>query len=214
MNVGQAVTAVGGLGTAAFGLVDAGKAVFGINSIGFGRIAKSVSTLLPSPASAMPAVKILATLKANWMNGTDLGSQKSIAKSLVKLNLNQGNANALATETGVDPALLTSVATKIATGQPLIPAESDVFGRLDLIVTAILDEAYQYGDQVYRNWTRALAAMVAVALALVGNLTLPTPLDWREALLVGLLATPLAPIAKDAATALATAVNTLQAVKR
>lgn len=214
MDVGQAVTAVGGLGTAAFGLVDASKAVLGINGIGFGRIQKSVSTLLPSPASAMPAVKILATLKANWMNGTDLGSQKSIAKSLVKLNLNPGNANSLATQTGVDPALLTSVATKIAAGLPLTPAESDVFGRLDLIVTAILDEAYQYGDQVYRNWTRALAAVVAVALALVGNLTLPTPLDWREALLVGLLATPLAPIAKDAATALATAVNTLQAVKR
>jgi hypothetical protein len=34
------------------------------------------------------------------------------------------------------------------------------------------------------------------------------------ALLMGLLATPLAPIAKDLSTALATAVNTMQLVKK
>ena len=36
----------------------------------------------------------------------------------------------------------------------------------------------------------------------------------RRLVLVGLLATPLAPIAKDLATALATAANTLQLVKK
>jgi hypothetical protein len=38
--------------------------------------------------------------------------------------------------------------------------------------------------------------------------------DLALAFLVGLLATPLAPIAKDISTALATAVNTMQAVKK
>ena len=38
--------------------------------------------------------------------------------------------------------------------------------------------------------------------------------DLGESFLVGLLATPLAPIAKDLSTALATAVNTLQLVKK
>ena len=46
--------------------------------------------------NALSQKKILATLQANWMNGTHLGSQKAIAKSLIKLNLNPGNAAALA----------------------------------------------------------------------------------------------------------------------
>jgi hypothetical protein len=40
------------------------------------------------------------------------------------------------------------------------------------------------------------------------------PVEWPLAVLVGLLATPLAPIAKDLATALATAATTLQLVKK
>jgi hypothetical protein len=88
-------------------------------------------------------------------------------------------------------------------------------------VTALLDESYQHADQVYRNWTRALAALIAVALAFVGGWSLAGSWQgfwWKPdmflALLIGLLATPLAPIAKDLSTALSTAVNTLQLVKK
>lgn len=218
-NLPQVITAIGGLGTAAFGLVDASK-VFGggVNHIGFTGIKAAVTPLTPVntvpgvPANALPQQKILATLQANWFNGTDLGSQKSIAKSLIKLNLNAGNAPALAAATGVDPTALTDVATSIAAGTPLIPAQSDVFARFDLMVTALLDEAYQRSDQVYRNWTRALAMVVAVVLALVGGNI--AQVDVTTSLLAGLLATPLAPIAKDVSTALATAVNTMQAIKK
>jgi hypothetical protein len=213
MELGQTVTAIGGLGTAAFGLVDASKAVLPINNIGFGRIGDAVSKLLPSPAGAMSAGHILDTIKANWVNGTDLASQKSIAKSMIKLNLSAGNAAALAAQTGVDSTLLTSAATKMAGGTPLSSVESDAFGRFDLAVTALLDEAYQHGDQVYRNWTRALAMVVAVVLAVLGQWTAHVARGWGEAILIGLLATPLAPIAKDLSSALATAVNALQAAK-
>jgi hypothetical protein len=199
--------------------VDASK-VFGggVNHIGFRGIKAAVTPLTPVntvpgvPANALPQQKILATLQANWFNGTDLGSQKSIAKSLIKLNLNAGNAPALAAATGVNPTALTDIATSIAAGTPLIPAQSDVFARFDLMVTALLDEAYQRSDQVYRNWTRALAMVVAVVLALVGGNI--AHVDATTSLLAGLVATPLAPIAKDVSTALATAVNTMQAIKK
>jgi hypothetical protein len=164
------------------------------------------------PTSALSQKNILATLQANWFNGTDLGSQKSIAKSLIKLNLNAGNAAALAAATGVDSTLLTAAATKIAAGTPLDAPASDAFARFDLIVTALLDEAYQRSDQVYRNSTRALAMVAAVALALIGGKIVNA--DIPTSLLVGILATPLAPVAKDLSTALATAVNTLQLVKK
>lgn len=212
----QAVTAIGGLGTAAFGLVDATK-VFGggVNHIGFRGIRAAVVPLTPtagSDSNTMSRDKMLATIKANWMNGTDLGSQKAIAKSLIKLNLSPGNAGALAGATGVDPDVLKAVAANIAAGTPLSSAESDVFARFDFIVTALVDEAYQRSDQVYRNWTRGLAALVSLALGYVGGQIVQV--DVTTSLLAGLLATPLAPIAKDLSTALATAVNTLQLVKK
>jgi hypothetical protein len=216
-NLPQVVAAIGGLGTAAFGLVDASK-VFGggVNHVGFTGIRAAIRQLTDAgePVNALSQKKILATLEANWMNGTHLGSQKAIAKSLIKLNLNPRNAGALAAATGVDPAALTMVATKIATGTSLISSESDVLARFDLILTAVLDEAYQRSDQLYRNWTRALAALIAVALAVAGGRMLRPAVDWPVAVLVGLLATPLAPVAKDLATALATAATTLQLVKR
>lgn len=212
----QVITAIGGLGTAAFGVVDASKALGGgVNHIGFGAIKTTVTSLTPgNPTNALSQNKIVATLKANWFNGTDLGGQKSIAKSLIKLNLNATNAAALAAATGVDPTVLTAVATSIAAGTALSASQSDVYARFDLIITALLDETYQRADNVYRNWTRAIAALVAVVLAIVGGQTLNPGPDILQSVIVGLLATPLAPIAKDLSTALATAVNTMQLVRK
>jgi hypothetical protein len=84
----QVVTAIGGLGTAAFGLVDASKALCGgVNHIGFGQIKKIVTSLTPgTPNSALSQDKIVATLRANSFNRTDLVSQKGIVKSLIKLS--------------------------------------------------------------------------------------------------------------------------------
>jgi hypothetical protein len=230
LQLTQVITAIGGLGTAAFGLVDASKAAFkSINRIGMDHIRQVISELTPDqvgsglpakPVNSLPRQNILQTAEANWVNGNDLASQKAIAKSLIKLHLSEGNAAALAAKTNVDPALLASVAAKTVAGISLAQAESDVFARFDLIVTAMLDEAYQLSDQVYRNRTRALAAFVAVMLALAGAFSLEgrafltSPADMALAFLVGLLATPLAPIAKDLSSALATAVNTMQLVKK
>lgn len=225
LNLGQVpqiVTAIGGLGTAAFGLVDATKAFAGgVNRIGFRAIAKTVAALTPGEKrNALSQENVLATLKANWYNGTDLGSQKSIAKSLIKLNLNAANAAEVAKATGVDADVLTKAADQMSGGASLVAPQSDVYARFDLIVTALLDETYQLADNRYRNWTRAIAAAFAVGLALFGRLAFNQQLSADQqislggAALIGLLATPLAPIAKDLSTALATAVNTMQKVKK
>jgi HAMP domain-containing protein len=215
----QLITAIGALGTAAFGLVEASKVMLPVNDIGFDRIANTVVALTPGgAANALSQGHIIDTLRSNWINGTDLSSQKAIAKSLIKLNLSPTNAAALASETGVDAAVLTAVATCIATGEALTPAQNDVYGRFDLIVTALLDDTYQHSDDDYRNWTRAIAAFVAVLLAVAGGFVVFTNISplhiIARSVLVGLLATPLAPIAKDLSTALATAVNAMQAVKK
>jgi len=245
----QVITAIGGLGTAAFGLLDASKSVLtSINKIGFPRIQALVTSLTPPeprvdaggnllpgvpPSNALPQKNIIETLLANWINGTDLSSQKAIAKSLIKLHLSAGNAAELAANTNVDPVLLQSVAAKIVSGATLTQLESDAYSRFDMIVTALLDEAYHHADDVYRNWTRVLAGAIAVLLAVVAGLTLFTQTTQAaalqdlgllaayakshylyQAILVGLLATPLAPIAKDLSSALSTAVNTMQAIRK
>jgi hypothetical protein len=225
-QLGQVITAIGGLGTAAFGLVDAAKSAFsGINRVGLKHIHEVVSELAPEganaggPVNALPQANILDSLEANWVNGNDLASQKAIAKSLIKLHLSSANASTVAVKASVDPAVLTTVASNLETGTPLSQAEGDTYSRFDLIVTALLDEAYQVSDQVYRNFTKTLAALVAVALAVAGGWSLDganfwSPKEIALAVLVGLLATPLAPIAKDLSSALASAVNTMQLIKK
>jgi hypothetical protein len=228
LPLGHIITAIGGLGTAAFGLLEVAKPVFPwINHIGFGGIRGTVAALTPDepnakqPVNALPQKNIVKSVLANWVNGTDLASQKAIAKSLVKLHLSAGNANDLAVATNVDPQLLTQVAESIVSETALTQPQSDAYSRFDLIVTAMLDEAYQYADQAYRNSTRGLAAVIAVLLAMAGGWILAgswqnfwlNP-DMFQAILVGLLATPLAPIAKDLSSALSTAVNTMQLMKK
>lgn len=113
------------------------------------------------------------------------------------------------------------MATKIVSGAPLQPGESDVYARFDFILTALLDEVYQRSDQAFTNGTRVVASFFAVALALVAGLALHTGNDsylWSHdmgvAFIAGLLATPLAPIAKDVSSAIATAVNTMQVIRK
>jgi hypothetical protein len=218
------ITAIGGLGTAAFGLVDATKPFWGgVNRIGFKRIETVVRSLTPStPATGLTQDKIVDTLRSNWYNGKDLASQKSIAKSLIKVGLTPANAVDLATLTGVDSGVLKDVATSMASGTPLTPPQSDVNGRFDFVLTALLDEVYQDSDQAYTNGTRIVAFIFAMLLAFLGGWSLHNGAlrcylasnDLWLALLVGILATPLAPVAKDLTSALSTAVNTMQLVKK
>jgi hypothetical protein len=217
------IMAVGGLGTAAFGLVDSTKVFWGgVNRIGFKRISGSVKNLTTHLSAGLNQDRILGTLRANWYNGTALNDQKSIAKSLIKQGLNPANALDLTAQTGVDKDLLNSVATKIQTGTALLQPESDVYSRFDFVLTALFDEVYQHADQAYTNWTRVWASGFALVLGFVGGWTLNGcsigqywwTHDMWIAVVSGLLATPLAPVAKDLSSALATAVNTMQIIKK
>jgi hypothetical protein len=160
-------------------------------------------------------------LRANWLNGVALADQKAIAKTLTKLRLTPANAAHLANATGVDEATLTEVARKIAAGDSLSKIEADVFGRFDLIVTAVLDEGYQRADQIYRNSAKAWAAIVAVVLAFFGGWAVSGgPLtgylwtnDMGAAILTGLIATPLAPISKDLASAISAGVRNVSLLR-
>ena len=218
------ILAVGALGTAAFGLVDAFKALpgGGVSHFGFGFVSKAIKELLPDgTTTGISRDKILESLKSQWINGSaSVTDQVNIAKSLIKLQLTPGTAPVLAKATGVDAAILTQVATCMQSSTPLATQQqSDVNGRFDLALTTLLDQAYQSGEQRYRNAAKACAVVIAVALAVVTNQTLsgsnghPHPITEWQAVLLGLIATPIAPVAKDIASAVQTASKAIQAWK-
>jgi hypothetical protein len=224
-NLSADIAAAAALGTAAFTLVDGSKAFWGgVSNCGFGYIESSVGKFFPKGSETTDTTnplslsEVLATLRANWLNGTALADQKAIAKSLIKLRLDQANAPNLAKATGVDKDKLVTIAEKIASGGTLTQEESDVFGRFDLMLTAILDEGYQRADQSYRNSAKAWSIAVSVVLAVLGGWIVQGPsFDTQQigvAILVGLVATPIAPIAKDLTSALSAGVNLAQSLRK
>ena len=154
-------------------------------------------------------------LFANWLNGTALADQKSIAKTLIKLRLDADNAPHLAKATGVDPDLLASLAKKYTDGGSATPEEQNVAGRFYLNLTKLLDEGYQRADQRYRNCAKLTAILFSILLALVGQYVLHDPNIGRGvALIAGLLAAPLAPVSKDLASSLQASTKMLQLLKK
>lgn len=220
-SLSAAFLGAGALGTAAFGLVDAFKALpgGGISRAGFKFIRQVIVTLAPSvpslEASGLGVASMLNNLEAQWINGTATSDQVNIAKSLIKLRLTPETAPGLAAATGVDTTILIQVAQSIASGSALTAQQSDVYGRFDLLLTTLLDQAYQRADQCYRNAAKALAIPVSVALAVAGAYSLHanTVSDYGVAALVGLIATPIAPIAKDVASAIQTGAQAIQSLK-
>lgn len=225
-NLGTEIVAIGALGTAAFGLVDSFKVLpgGGISRAGFKFVRAEVVKLTPPLASLdkteLSRDAIIYTLQSQWINGVDKGNQISIAKSLIKLRLLPDTAEALAALTGVNAAILKQVATKIQAGDSagFTQQESDVYGRFDLLLNTRLDQAYQRADQRYRNSAKAAAIPVALVLAIVGALLVFGTGEFLHrlpfAVLAGLVSTPIAPVAKDIASAISTAAQAFQFGKK
>ena len=227
VNIGAATAAIGALGTASFALVDALKTLpsGGISNTGYSFIEKAVQAFFNGQTrkSASGDIKrLFDTLHGNWINGTAIADQKAIAKSLIKLRLDAATADTFARATDVDSTILRTVGNKMSNGTRLEPTEMNVLGRFDLALTAILDDGYQHADQRYRNSSKLAAMIIATILALAGGCALAqgnfnSYLWSREmclAAIAGLVATPLAPMSKDLASALAAGVKVAQSTKK
>jgi hypothetical protein len=224
-NIVNILSAASGVGTAAMGLVDATKAFWGgPSNLGFGYIRDAARPFLvrgADAASVIGANEVMRTLKANWLNGMPKAEQKARAKALVHLFLVSADTAKVAQAAGIDPALMKSLVDKTRKGVALTPEELSGLGQFDAVVSAALDAGYERGDQKYRDSCKTLAFVVSLALATVGGaLVSPAGATYIPsetffmALLVGLLATPLAPVAKDVVTSLQAAAAALQRAKR
>lgn len=226
VSISFAIAAIGALGTAAFGLVDAFKLLpgGGISNAGYRFIEAAVQQFFPNQTRKTATGdirRLLDTLHGNWINGRPMIDQKAIAKSLIKLRLDATTAATFAATTDVDAAVLAQVGTKMTNGTPLTPQETNALGRFDLGLAAILDDGYQHADQRYRNASKVLAMIIAVVLAVLGAWITHDPhssitlADYvGRAALAGLIATPLAPVAKDLASAVQAGAKAAQLMRK
>lgn len=206
----ETIGAVGALGTAASGLVDITKLFAGgVSRVGFETIKKQLrpfSTML----NAVPDGAALETIYGLWINGAAIEDQKAKTKAMIKLGLRPDTVPAMATATGLPILELTTLAQNIVDGIDLTPAQVNIYGQLDAVLSVVIDAAYEKADQHYRNAAKFLSAAIAVVLAVVGGYAVYSPFDSKHLLLaivIGAVATPLAPVAKDLTTAINTAVQ-------
>ena len=214
------ITAMGALGTAAFGLVDATKAFGGgVSNVGFASVAKALKPFEPALDRATPDWR--TTLRANWINGVAKEDQKTAAKTLIRLGISADIVPTLAAAGHVDAVELARVLAAIQSGAPLTAQDAEVFGRLNAVLDAAMDAGFELGDQRYRNASKLLAGALSVGLANWAGYLLkdtaalgalhPAGGHFGElavflwASFVGLVAVPIAPMAKDLASSLQTA---------
>lgn len=211
------IAVAGAIGTAAYGLVDSSKTAWGgISNLGFGHIRKAVLSII-GKATADDTVfgptEIIETLRANWLNGVSKADQKAKAKALIRLMLTADTAEEMANATGVNATHLQIAAQRVRDDEDLMPQDLKVLGAFDVVVSATLDLGFERGDQVYRNAAKFAALCCAVGLAAFGSHVVFGAIRPTD-ILLGIVATPLAPIAKDLSTSLSAAVKAVGTFKR
>jgi hypothetical protein len=207
----EMISAVGALGTAATGLVDTTKLFGGgVSNAGYTTITQQLKPFEPLLVT-IPERAAYGTIYGLWINGATIEDQKAKAKALIKLGFAPATAAAMGAATGLPVADLAPLAANIANGIELTPPQVNIYGRLDAILSAVVDAAYEKADQRYRNAAKTMAAVIAIVLAMIGGYAvnqLPgQDLSYWLYFVMGAVATPLAPVAKDITTAINTAVQ-------
>lgn len=217
-SVITAIGAIGALGVAAFGLVDASKAIFGgISNLGLHILWNAVKPY----RKVLDATGIhwFQGVRANWINGLTEADQKAFIGNLIRLGLSPDSVPGLPLGNVVSRATFEAAVKARYDGTALTSEQASVLGRFNDLVAARLDAAYEDADQLYRNVCKIAAAGVSVMLSVWAGALISGARDWLnypgigKAVLVGLLAVPLAPIAKDLASSLQAAANAVKATK-
>ena len=191
------------LGVTAFGIVETLKWTR-VGQFGFDEMRKHLGQLITA-LETTHSTNLEQVLRSLYR-----GEHSELAKTLrqgIRAGLTTQNAATLArTLNTINEDALTAVATALTTGTELSAEQRNVLGRFELAADASIDAALMSAQNHYAGKTRLLAGVVAIAIGLVvGLVQSDSPLDLftvGQALLVGVLAIPVAPIAKDLVTTL------------
>jgi hypothetical protein len=213
------IGAAAGLGTAAFGFVEAFKWT-PIGVIGIGRVNK----MLGAPgkkalASVYGEANVNHLLAGTFRKSTgDLGA---LLKNGLRVALTQSDhARELGRSFGQDGDALARAVEQLRSAAPAqLPAGAApppppaidaraILGKFELAVDARVDAAIAAADDTYAGAMRLIASVVAMLASLLTASILGIALS--KALLVGLAAVPIAPIAKDLVSLLNSARDALR----
>jgi hypothetical protein len=214
-NLGELVLAAGALGMAAFGIVEGLKRWRFLGEAGFPVIPRILGPILETLTAAYGS-NVEAVLRAQYR-----GDQNDFARILrqgARIGLTPDNAARVAQDLPtIQAALLKQVAVAVDTGEDLPPTLRNVLGRYELAVDARIDAALTLAQAKYATAARLSASAIALTIALIVAYSLvmmnqASPEEtFGPAVLVGLAAVPLAPIAKDVVSALKATADALRA---
>lgn len=200
------VLAAGALGTAAFGIVDASKWLRIVGEAGFDA-ALGILGALTTPLQVAYGTQWEQLMRAQYRG--DAGELKRLMRQGVRVGLTPANAPAVAANLGsLDGAALAEAVGVAMKNGTLSDAQRAAVGRYELAADARIDAALTVAQADYAGAVRIFASVVAIGIAVV--------VAWKMhqsktvALLVGIAAVPLAPIAKDVAAGIQAASRALK----
>lgn len=207
-NLGTIVLAVGALGTASFGIVEGLKWTF-VGLSGFRQIPKLLGGPVMKALRVAYGPEYLSLLRAQYRANRTSGELPKSIRQGARVGLTPETAAELANQIGVvNEADLKAVASTLQKGKDLTDAQRSVLGRYELALDTRIDAALALANDKYIGYIRVLASAISIGIAL-GVWRTTEGIELLEALIVGVAAVPIAPIAKDLASAIQSAAKAM-----
>lgn len=215
-QLGTIILAAGGLGVAAYGVVDGAKYIRHIGLIGYRQITTQLSPLMEAIRRAY-GNETARLLEAQYRGGRAQGELPRSLRQGYRIGLPGLPAEEIrrvADSVGVaQPEAIVSAAAKLRTGATLEPTEREALSRFEVAVDARIEAALCLAESDYVASTKLMAGFLAVLIAVIVGWLIQQEIGphWPvAAVLVGLVAVPVAPVAKDLATAVGEAARALR----
>lgn len=205
LDLPQFVLAAGAVGTAAMGIVEGFKSIK-LTPIGFNELYESIDWSRPAIGRAYGSdySKLLESL---YRQNRSSGELPRILRQGVRIGMDTDNAKSMGEFLlGNGGESLSVIAGKIDQGEELDKMEKKILARFEVAADARIDAALSLAERAYSNGIRKWAFFVSLMLSLLAAFSLHWTLGdkfqsamYINAVIVGLVAVPLAPIAKDVA---------------
>ena len=199
-NITTLLLTAGALGTAAFGFVEAFK-WWRFGEYGYDQLVTQLGALKSTLAEVYSPTRLDQVLRTLYRGAPD-----DLARSLrqgIRAGLTVNSAALVANELPIlNAQILAAAATAIQAGVALTDEQRSVIGQYELAADARIDGALAVAQNHYAGKLRLTAALFAIVIALVTATALFSTGEQTisvigRALLIGVLAVPVAPIVHD-----------------